>query len=376
MKKNIGVPREIKSDEERVAITPGGVELFRKNGNEVVIEKSAGEGSGFSDEEYKQAGAKIMNSASEVYSSADLVLKVKEPQEEEYEYLREDLIIFTFLHLSANPSLAKALLKKKSIGISYDTVQNADGHLPLLAPMSEVAGKMAVQKGAQYLEKPSGGTGILLGGIPGVLAGNVVIIGGGMVGVNAARVALGMGARVSVLDIDANKLRQVNNIFDGQVNTIMSNSKSVEESVINADLLIGAVLIPGSQAPKVVKKEMVEKMKKGSVIVDVAIDQGGCIETCDQPTTHSNPVIEKYGVLHYSVANIPGAVPRTSTLALTNVTLSYGLEIADKGLNQAIKEDQSLAKGLNTYKGYIVNETVANSLGYDYTPIDSFELKI
>ena len=365
----IGVPREIKSDENRVAITPGGVEVLVASGHKVLVEASAGEGSGFSDEFYRESGAEISAKPADVFGSADLILKVKEPQVSEYIYFREDLILFTFLHLGAAAALAKALVEKKVTGLSYDTVQKADGSLPLLAPMSEVAGKMAVQIGARYLEKPQGGSGVLLGGVPGVPPGHVVIIGGGMVGINAAKVALGMGARVSLLDIDAAKLRYLDDIFGGRIDTVMSNRYWVSKLVAEADLLVGAVLIPGAKAPCIVTEEMIKRMRPGSVVVDVAIDQGGCIETCDLPTTHSDPIIEKHGVIHYSVANIPGAVPRTSTLALTNATLPYVLRIADRGVTQAVRDDAALAKGMNTYGGKIVHETVAQSLGVEYTPL-------
>ncbi len=366
----IGVPREIKSDENRVAITPGGVEILSASGHTILVEASAGLGSGFLDQDYLEAGAELVADPADIFNRSEMIIKVKEPQQSEYKYFREDLILFTFLHLGAAPDLADALLYNKVTGISYDTVQNDDGSLPLLAPMSEVAGKMAVQIGAYYLEKSSGGSGVLLGGVPGVPPGHVVIIGGGMVGVNAAKVALGMGARVSLLDIDANKLRYLDDIFSGRVETVMSNRFWVSKLVAEADLLVGAVLIPGAKAPHIVTEKMVEAMKPGSVIVDVAIDQGGCIETCNLPTTHSNPIVEKHGVIHYSVANIPGAVPITSTLALTNVTLPYVLKIANLGLDKAIKSDSSLNRGINTYKGKLVHETVSSSLGLAFIPIN------
>lgn len=366
----IGIPKEIKSDENRVAITPGGVETFTAHGHQVNVETDAGRGSGFSDEDYQAAGATILPNAADVFAGADMILKVKEPQTKEYDYFREDLIIFTYLHLGAAPNLAAALTEKKVAGVSYDTVQKSDGSLPLLAPMSEVAGKMAVQIGARYLEKTVGGAGLLLGGVPGVPPAHVVIIGGGMVGVNAAKVAMGMGARVSLLDIDAVKLRYLDDIFGGRVHTVMSNRYWVSKLTKEADLLIGAVLIPGAKSPHIVKEDMVKEMKPGSVVIDIAIDQGGCIETCNMPTTHSDPIVEKYGVIHYSVANIPGAVPRTSTLALTNVTLPYALNIADHGFKTAIKKDPSLAKGVNTLGGKVTHEVVARSLGVEYTPLE------
>jgi len=365
----VGVPKEIKTDENRVAITPGGVEVLVEGGHQVIIEKKAGGGSGFSDQQYKEAGAVLVDSPAETFKRAEMVLKVKEPQTSEYSYFRENLIIFTFLHLGAAPKLAEALLTQKVTGISYDTVQKADGSLPLLAPMSEVAGKMAVQVGSHYLEKPCSGSGVLLGGVPGVPPGHVVIIGGGMVGINAAKVALGMGARVSLLDIDAGKLRYIDDIFSGRINTVMSNRYWVSALVADADLLVGAVLIPGAKAPHIVTEDMIKKMRPGSVIVDVAIDQGGCIETCELPTTHSDPIIVKHSVIHYSVANIPGAVPRTSTLALTNATLPYVQRIANLGVEAAILKDSSLNRGVNTYDGKLVHEIVAGSLNLEYTPL-------
>ncbi len=366
----IGVPREIKSDENRVAVTPGGVEVFKSRGHQVNVETGAGKGSGFTDDDYRAAGAKILAEGAEVFGSSEMILKVKEPQPGEYAFFKEDLIIFTYLHLGAAPELASALTKMAVTGVSYDTVQKANGSLPLLAPMSEVAGKMAVQIGARYLEKTAGGAGLLLGGVPGVPPAHVVIIGGGMVGVNAAKVAMGMGARVSILDIDAVKLRYLDDIFGGRVHTVMSNNYWVGKLTKDADLLIGAVLIPGAKCPHIVKEDMIKNMKPGSVVIDIAIDQGGCIETCNMPTTHSNPIVEKFGIIHYSVANIPGAVPRTSTLALTNVTLPYALKIADQGLPAAVNGDPSLAKGVNTFKGKVTHEAVARSLGIEYTPLE------
>jgi alanine dehydrogenase len=366
----VGVPREIKSDENRVAITPGGVEVFIASGHKVLVETMAGDGSGFSDQLYLEAGAEIVAEPAALFSRSDMVLKVKEPQVSEYSLFKENLILFTYLHLGNNTKLAEALLANKVTGISYDTVQKADGSLPLLAPMSEVAGKMAVQIGAHYLEKLNGGSGVLLGGVPGVPPGHVVIIGGGVVGINAAKVALGMGARVSLLDIDAAKLRYIDDIFGGRIDTVMSNRYWVSRLIADADLLVGAVLIPGAKAPHIVTEDMIGRMRPGSVVVDVAIDQGGCIETCEMPTTHSDPVVIKQGVVHYSVANIPGAVPRTSTLALTNVTLPYALKIANRGVKQAIDDDPALAKGVNTFAGKIVHETVAQSLELHYTPLN------
>ncbi|HHY37880.1 MAG TPA: alanine dehydrogenase [Clostridia bacterium] len=367
---NVGVPKEIKKDENRVAITPAGVDAFAKRGHRVFIEKDAGLGSGISDEEYVKAGAEILTSAREVYSRSDMIIKVKEPLREEYPYFREDLVIFTYLHLAPEPDLTRAMIDSKVIGIAYETVQLEDGSLPLLHPMSEVAGRMSIQIGAHFLEKRYGGRGILLGGVPGVPPGNVVIIGGGTVGVNAARIALGMGASVAVLDVNPSRLRYIDEVFEGRVVTLMSSPYNIAQAVKRADLLIGAVLIPGAKAPKLVTEEMVKDMKPGSVIVDVAIDQGGSIETIDRITTHSDPVYVKYGVVHYAVANIPGAVPRTSTFALTNVTLPYALKIADMGVKAAIKCDAALARGVNVYRGAVTYRAVAEAHGLEYTPLE------
>jgi len=366
----IGVPKEIKNNENRVAITPAGVDALVLAGHEVLIEKGAGEGSGFVDEEYVAHGAKILNSAEQVWSSADMILKVKEPQPSEYRYFREGLILFTYLHLAPEPELTRALMEKKVTAIAYETIQLDNGSLPLLTPMSEVAGRMAVQIGAQFLEKPKGGKGVLLGGVPGVLPGEVVIIGGGVVGTNAAKMALGLGANVTLLDINPDRLRQLDDIFHGRLRTLMSNSYNIAQAVKKADLLIGAVLIPGRRAPRLVTEEMVKAMTPGSVIVDVAIDQGGSIETIDRITTHSDPIYVKHGVVHYAVPNIPGAVPRTSTIALTNVTIPYAVQIANKGLEQAIQDSRPLAKGVNVIQGHITYQAVAESLDLPYTPLD------
>lgn len=355
----VGVPREIKKDENRVAITPAGVAALCREGHEVYIEKSAGSGSGFRDKEYQNAGATIVGSGEEVYSRSGLILKVKEPQPKEYALLREEQILFTYLHLAAEPELTRVLLEKKVVAFAYETVQLEDGFLPLLTPMSEVAGRMATQIGAQFLEKPRGGRGVLLGGVPGVPPADVVIIGGGTVGVNAARVAAGMGAQVTILDVSANRLRHLEDIFDGRVVTLMSNSFNIGAVVKRADLLIGAVLIPGARAPKLVSEDMVRTMKTGSVIVDVAVDQGGIVETIDRVTTHSDPVYIKHGVIHYAVANIPGAVPRTSTFALTNATLPYVLELAGLGYREVLRRNPALARGLNTCGGRLTHPAVA-----------------
>lgn len=368
----IGVPKEIKTAESRVAITPAGVEAFVKNGHEVYIEKDAGLGSGITNEEYEKAGAKILPTAKEVYDIADMIMKVKEPQPSEYDYLKEGQVLFTYLHLAPDKQQTEALLRQKVVGIAYETVQLDNGSLPLLTPMSEVAGRMAVTIGAYLLTSINQGRGIVMGGVPGVEPAEVVIIGGGTVGTNAAKVAVGMGARVTILDVNPARLAYLDDIFGGRVTTLMSNSFNIAESVKKADLLIGAVLIPGARAPKLVTEEMVKTMKKGAVIVDVAIDQGGCVETCDRTTSHTVPYFIKHGVVHYSVPNIPGAVPRTSTFALTNVTLPYALEIANKGYKRALLENRALLKGLNVYKGMVTYKPVAEAQGLEYVdPVEA-----
>lgn len=366
----IGVPKEIKNNENRVAITPAGATELLKNGHQVIIENNAGIGSGIDDKEFYDIGVEIVENAKEVYERADMIMKVKEPLREEYSLLKEGQILFTYLHLAASEELTKALLCKKVIGIAYETVQLKNNYLPLLHPMSEVAGRMAVQIGAQFLEKHEGGKGILLGGVPGVEPAEVVIIGGGTVGTNSAKIAVGMGAHVTIIDRDVARLRYIDDIFQGRVSTLMSNRYNISKMVKKSDLLIGSVLIPGAKAPKLVTEEMVKTMQKGSVIVDVAIDQGGSIETIDRITNHDNPTFEKYGVVHYSVPNIPGAVSRTSTFALTNVTLPYALEIANKGYRKAIKENDALLKGLNVINGRITYEEVAKAHGLEYTKIE------
>jgi len=365
----IGIPKEIKANEHRVGITPAGVEAFKKCQHTVYIEKNAGLGSGFSDEEYSKAGAAILPTAAEVYDQSEMIMKVKEPLPAEYDLFKDGQLLFTYLHLAPEPELTKALLKKNIVGIAYETVQLPDDSLPLLAPMSEVAGRMSVQIGAQFLEKHYGGGGVLLGGVPGVLPGKVVIIGGGVVGTNAAKMAVGLGAEVTILDVNLHRLNYLDDIFNGRVKTLMSNSYNIREAVKHADLVVGAVLIPGAKAPHLVTEDMVKAMQPGSVIVDVAIDQGGSIATIDRVTTHQNPVYEKHGVIHYSVANMPGAVARTSTFALTNATLPYGLRLANKGYLQAIREDAALAAGINVYKGSLTYEAVAKALDLPYTPL-------
>ncbi|MDR9798125.1 alanine dehydrogenase [Aeribacillus pallidus] len=365
----IGVPKEIKNNENRVAITPAGVVQLINAGHKVVIEANAGIGSGFTDEEYKQAGAEIVERASEVWEIAEMILKVKEPLPAEYVYFRKGLILFTYLHLANEPELAKALVENEVTAIAYETI-TVNNTLPLLTPMSEVAGRMAAQLGAQYLEKSKGGKGILLSGVPGVKRGKVTIIGGGVVGTNAAKIAQGLGADVTIIDLNPARLRQLEDIFGSTVQTLMSNPYNIAESVKDSDLVIGSVLIPGAKAPKLVTEEMVKSMQPGSVIIDVAIDQGGNFETINYATTHDNPIIEKYGVLHYAVANIPGAVPRTATIALTNVTIPYAVQIASKGVVQAIKESEAIKTGVNVMNGNITFKAVAYDLGYDYVPVD------
>jgi alanine dehydrogenase len=366
----IGVPKEIKNNENRVAITPAGVMSFVNAGHKVIIEKDAGIGSGFTNEDYMNAGAQIIDNAADVWMQADMVMKVKEPLASEYKYFRPGLILFTYLHLAAEPELARELKEKGVIAIAYETVQ-VGRSLPLLTPMSEVAGRMAAQIGAQFLEKPKGGKGILLAGVPGVSRGKVTIIGGGVVGTNAAKVAIGLGADVTIIDLSADRLRELDDIFGNQINTLMSNPMNIAQAVAESDLVIGAVLIPGAKAPKLVTEEMVKAMKPGSVIVDVAIDQGGIVETSDHVTTHDNPTYVKHGVVHYAVANMPGAVPRTSTIALTNVTIPYALQIANKGVHKAIMENPALKLGVNVANGEITYEAVARDLGYEYVPVET-----
>lgn len=363
----IGVPKEIKNNENRVGLTPAGVNALTKAGHKVIVETGAGIGSGISDNDYKAAGAEISPKNTDVFEQADIIVKVKEPLECEYSLFKENQVLYTYLHLAPNPSLTDALLHKKVTGIAYETVQLPNGSLPLLIPMSEVAGRMSTQIGANLLQKYNGGMGILLGGVPGVLPAEVVIIGGGVVGINAAKMAVGLGARVTVIDINKNRLSYLDDVFSGRISTLIYNEYDVAEMVSHADLLIGAVLVPGARAPKTVTELMVKNMKKGSVIVDVAIDQGGSIETIDRVTTHDNPCYEKHGVIHYSVANMPGAVPRTSTYALTGVTLPYLLKIVNKGTEKAMLEDESLLLGLNTYKGHLTSQPVAESLGLQYS---------
>ncbi|WP_093136284.1 alanine dehydrogenase [Salinibacillus kushneri] len=366
----IAVPKEIKNNENRVALTPAGVLALRDAGHQVYIETNAGMGSGFTDEEYEKAGATIVPNAEEAWNK-EMVMKVKEPLPEEYGYFYEGLILFTYLHLAAEPELTKALIDSKVVGIAYETVQTKNGSLPLLTPMSEVAGRMAAQSGVQFLEKSKGGKGILLGGVPGVSRGKVTIIGGGVVGTNAAKISIGLGADVTIVDLNPERLRELDDIFGNSVHTLMSNPLNIKEAVTQSDLVISSVLIPGAKAPQLITEDMVKSMTDGSVIVDVAIDQGGNAETSDRITTHDDPTFVKHGVLHYTVANMPGAVPRTSTIALTNVTVPYALQIANKGYDQACNDNQALLKGINTLKGYVTYEAVAEAHQLEYSHTDN-----
>lgn len=366
----IGVPKEVKDHESRVGVTPAGVKALVEAGHEVLVEYNAGALSAMPDDEYQDAGAEIVGSAHDVWRLAEMVVKVKEPVEKEYRHFRENLVLFTYLHLAPVPELTQALLDAKVTGIAYETVRDRIGALPLLTPMSEVAGRMSVQVGAAYLEKERGGRGVLLGGVPGVAPGNVCIIGGGIVGTNAAKIALGMGAKVTLIDLNLNRLRELDDIFNGRVFTVASNSYNIERAVCESDLVIGGVLIPGAAAPKIVSRAMVEKMKKGAVIVDVAIDQGGCVETA-HPTTHSDPSFEVNGVVHYCVTNMPAAVPNTSTLALTNATFPYVLKLARMGAKAAIAEDKGIAEGVNTYNGVLTYAAVATAQKRDWQMVST-----
>ncbi len=362
----IGVIREIKNNEFRVGLTPGGVHVLAREGHEVLVEAGAGNGSGFYDEEYVQAGAAVMADKKAIFDRADIIVKVKEPLEQEYALFREGQTLYTYLHLAPNPALAKALLDRKVTGIAYETVELKNGMLPLLAPMSEVAGRMSIQVGANLLQKPNGGLGVLLGGVSGVMPARVVIVGGGTVGTNAAKMAVGLGADVTILDISLPRLRYLDDVFGGRLKTLVCNAYNVAQAVKEADLLVGAVLVPGKSAPRIVTADMVKTMKKGSVVVDVAIDQGGSIETIDHATTHDHPTYDCFGVIHYAVANMPGAVPRTSTLALESATLPYLVSLANKGVARALREDEALLKGLNTARGCMTCQNAADSLGLAY----------
>jgi alanine dehydrogenase len=366
----IGLPKEIKDNEYRVGLTPAGVRALHEAGHIVIVEKNAGEGSGFEDSLYNRAGASLIDSAEEVWAKADMIVKVKEPIAPEYPRMREGQLLFTYLHLAPDKELTKQLLDRKVTGIAYETITDRKGTLPLLTPMSEVAGRMAIQVGAHYLEKMSGGRGILLGGVPGVPAARVVIIGGGVVGTNSAKMAVGMAAHVTIIDNNLDRLRELDDIFLSKISTLASSAYMIHDAISQADLIVGAVLVPGAAAPKLVTQKMLKDVPNGAVIVDVAVDQGGCIETT-HPTTHSNPTFYVEGVLHYCVANMPGAVPRTSTFALTNATLPYALKLANKGFYDAIGSDPGLKEGVNTYNGHCTYEAVAAAQGIPFTSLDS-----
>jgi alanine dehydrogenase len=366
----IGLPKEIKDNEYRVGLTPAGVNALVNAGHEVFVQKTAGDGSGFTDEQYQKAGGTLLDTADEVWATGDMIVKVKEPIAPEYPRMRENQLLFTYLHLAPELELTKQMMEKGVSGVAYETITDANGKLPLLTPMSEVAGRMSVQVGATYLEKMNGGKGILLGGVPGVPAANVVIIGGGVVGTEAAKMAVGLGARVTIIDKNLERLRELDDIFLSKVQTLASSRYAIEEAVSHADLVIGAVLVVGAAAPKLVTRDMLHLVPNGSVLVDVAVDQGGCFETT-HATTHSNPTYYEEGVLHYCVANMPGAVPRTSTFALTNATLPFALALANKGFERAVTEDPHLREGVNTYAGKLTYKAVAESQNLEYTPIDS-----
>lgn len=361
----VGVPKEVKVRECRVALVPGGVKLLCDQGHKVLVEKNAGAGVGLSDELYQEAGAEIVSSAEDVWQRSEMIIKVKEPIAQEYPLMKANQILYTFLHLAAVPELTRALMEKQVRAIGYETIQSSDKSLPLLKPMSEVAGRMGTQVGARCLEKHSGGKGLLLGGVPGVKRGRVVIIGGGAAGLNAAKMAVGLGAEVTIIDINPTRLAYLDDIFGPRISTLMSTPENIAKSVAHADLLIGAVLVPGAKAPCLVTREMVKTMEAGSAIVDIAIDQGGSIETI-RPTTHDEPTYVEEGVIHYAVTNIPGNVPQTSTYALTNVTFPYAFEIANKGFEKALKENEALRLGLNVYEGYVTYKAVADALNLPY----------
>lgn len=364
----IGVPKEIKNHENRVALTPAGAVELTKRGHTVYVQSTAGNGSGYSDEDYEKAGAQILPTIEATYDIAEMIMKVKEPIESEYDLIKENQLLFTYFHFASYRKLTEAMIKSKSICLAYETVELEDGSLPLLIPMSEVAGRMATQEGAKYLEKPEGGRGILLGGVPGVPPANVMVIGGGIVGTQAAKMASGLGANVTILDIDLPRLRELDDIMPPNVTTMYSNEYNIKKLVKYHDLIIGAVLIPGAKAPNLITRDMLKTMRAGTVLVDVAVDQGGCIETC-KPTTHADPTFIVDDILHYCVANMPGAVPYTSTIALTNATLPYAIQLANKGWEQACKDNQPLALGLNVVKGDIVYEAVARAFDMPYKPL-------
>ena len=366
----VGLPKEIKDNEYRVGLTPAGVRALTDGQHQVIVERSAGDGSGFDDALYQRAGADIIDSADDVWARADMIVKVKEPIAPEYPRMREGQLLFTYLHLAPDRELTEQLIQRKVTGIAYETITDRRGGLPLLTPMSEVAGRMAIQVGAHYLEKMAGGRGILLGGVPGVPAARVVIIGGGVVGTNAAKIAVGMGAHVTMIDNNLERLRELDDIFLSKISTLASSAYMIHDAISNADLIVGAVLVPGASAPRLVTRSMLKDVPNGAVIVDVAVDQGGCIETT-HPTTHSNPTYYVEGVLHYCVANMPGAVPRTSTFALTNATLPYAVKLANSGFFEAIRSDAGLKAGVNTYAGHCTYEAVAQAQQIPYTGLDA-----
>lgn len=366
----VGVLKEIKAEENRVCMTPAGVEVMRQHGHTVLVQHDAGKGSGFQNEAYAAAGAVLVESLEEIYSRAEMIMRVKEPQPSEYPFLRDEQILFTYLHLAASEELTRALIRSGCVAIAYETIQKEDGSLPLLIPMSEVAGRMAVQQGAKYLEMPQGGDGVLLGGVPGVDPGIVVVIGGGVVGTNAAKTACGLGAKVYLLDTNLDRLRYLSDVMPKNCFLLMSSPGTIRELVAKADVVVGAVLIPGAKAPKVVTRDMLKLMKPGAVLVDVAIDQGGCFET-SRPTTHANPIYTVDGIVHYCVSNMPGAVPKTSTLALTNATLRYAVEIADKGWRRALRDNPEIRHGANVVKGKVTHPGVAAAFGLEHTPVET-----
>lgn len=365
----IGVPKEIKTNENRVALTPAGTLELCRRGHTVYVQSTAGEGSGFADDEYREAGAKILPTIEDVYGIVEMIIKVKEPIEPEYSLIKPDQLLFTYFHFASYQPLTEAMIKSKAVCLAYETVESADRSLPLLIPMSEVAGRMAIQQGAKYLEKPQQGRGVLLGGVPGVPPAKVLILGGGVVGTQAAKMAAGLGATVTILDVSLKRLRYLSDVMPANVITMYSNEFTIRRLIKNHDLIVGAVLIPGAKAPNLITREMLKEMRPGTVVVDVAVDQGGCIETC-RPTTHDNPTYIVDGVVHYCVANMPGAVPYTSTIALTNATLPYALQLAEKGWKQACRENQELKLGLNIVNGKVVYENVANAFGLPYTPVE------
>ena len=367
----VGILKEIKTEENRVCMTPAGVEVMTANGHRLLVEKAAGTGSGFSDDDYQKAGAQLVDAPAEIFQKSDMVMHVKEPLPAEYDMIREGQIVFTYLHLAADERQTRALIKSKAVCIGYETIQKPDGSLPLLTPMSEVAGRMAIQQGAKYLEKAQGGHGVLLGGVPGVDPGNVVVIGGGVVGINAAKMACGLGAKVYILDMNLDRLRYLSDVMPANCFNLFSSPATLRDLVKQADVVIGAVLIPGTKAPKLISREMLKTMKPGTVLVDVAIDQGGCFET-SKATTHSNPTYVVENVLHYCVANMPGAVPKTSTMALTNATLPYAVKIANKGWKKAMQDNLDIKLGANVVNGHITYQGVADAFNLEYVPIDKF----